>query len=333
MMDLNKGIDQIRKEIRKDLERTIDGLIESHDSICRQIICYHFGWDQTGVMTGKMIRPIFLIKTCEALGGARKNCLPQATAIELIHNFSLIHDDIEDDDQFRHGRPTAWKEFGIAQAINAGDAMIAAAFYRLSDQAVSKDASSLYQRYLSKTLLDLTKGQARDIELQKTKMINSDAYWEVVDLKTGSLIAESFRFGALAAGLDWKIAHSLHEFGMLIGRAFQVRDDILGIWGSVEKTGKPNTSDILHGKKTLPVILGSEMSCQFKQKIQKENITEKELEQLMSILEDHNIMTKTEIMYQEIMRQAAVKLEELKPSLSSMGSLMETVQFFFERQE
>ncbi len=331
-MDMVKGVDQIRKEIRRDLERSIDDSFESHDSICRQIIRYHFGWDLPGAMPGKMVRPIFLIKTCEALGGARKNCFAQATAIELIHNFSLIHDDIEDDDPFRHGRPTAWKEYGIAQAINAGDAMIGAAFYRLCDQSLSREKSFLYHRYLSKTLLDLTKGQARDIEFQHATMINPAAYWEVVDLKTGSLIAESFRLGALASGVDCKMADSLHEFGMLIGRAFQARDDILGIWGSEKKTGKPNTSDILHGKKTLPVVLGSEVSSQFKQTIQRGRITEKELEQLMSILEDHKILTKTETKYQEIMRQAAVKLEELEPSMGNLGSLLETVQFFFERQ-
>jgi len=200
---------------------------------------------------GKLLRPSLVLFSCEALGGKLEKALPLACALELIHNFSLVHDDIQDGDEFRRGRPTVWKVFGLGQAINSGDALLVLAL----DVALSADLPSetkvFAQRALLSATLRMIEGQALDLAAEG-KPLSVEGYMEMARRKTGALLGCALELGALAAGRP-DLRELCAALGEELGLAFQIRDDILGIWGDPEKTGKPVGSDLLRKKRSFPV--------------------------------------------------------------------------------
>lgn len=200
---------------------------------------------------GKLLRPSLVLFSCEALGGKPQRALPLACALELIHNFSLVHDDIQDADEFRRGRPTTWRVFGVGQAINSGDALLVLAL----DVALSADLPAetkvLAQKALLSATLRMIEGQALDLAAEG-KPLSAEGYIEMARRKTGALLGCALELGALAAGRPDLRELSL-ALGEELGLAFQIRDDILGIWGDPEKTGKPVGNDLLRKKRSFPV--------------------------------------------------------------------------------
>jgi geranylgeranyl diphosphate synthase type I len=223
---------------------------------------YHMGWlDATlapiAVPAGKRLRPMLCMLACEAVGGQVERALPAAAAVELLHNFSLIHDDIEDDSETRRHRTTVWKLWGIAHGINVGDGMFSAALLRLPcllDRGVSPDRIVESQRVFAETCLRLTEGQYQDMCFETQMDVDTDTYLWMIRRKTAALIACSTHLGALLGGADERVTAAYARFGENLGLAFQVIDDILGIWGSESETGKSARTDILTRKKTLPVV-------------------------------------------------------------------------------
>lgn len=222
---------------------------------------YHFGWEngKTGRRSsGKLLRPLLCIFSCEANGGDISYALPAACSIELIHNFSLIHDDIEDNSSERHHWPTLWKVFNIPPAINAGDAMFSLAYYELINQSSVKKVSDEYivgtLKVLSKACLDLCEGQNLDLMFAEKEEIEIEEYLHMIRCKTAALFSASAQIGALLGGASENQTACFKHFGEKLGLAFQVYDDILGIWGDSKKTGKPISDDILGRKKTLPIV-------------------------------------------------------------------------------
>lgn len=230
---------------------------------------YHMGWvDQTFtpnvVPSGKMIRPALLLMACEAAGGVWQDAVPAAAAIELLHNFSLIHDDIEDRSDTRRGRTTTWRIWGVPLAINVGDAMFASAqlaMTRLADKGVPSDIVVTALRRFNETCVALTQGQHADMRFETREDVLVDEYMAMIRGKTAVLVALSAELGALIAGKDGATVAHYHQFGLQTGLAFQVIDDILGIWGDEAVIGKSAESDILTKKKTLPVLYGLEKSA------------------------------------------------------------------------
>jgi geranylgeranyl diphosphate synthase type I len=186
------------------------------------------------------------------------DALPAACAVELLHNFSLVHDDIQDSSEIRRGRDTIWKLWGIPQAINIGDALLNLAYlsvYRLQ-KSISTERMKLIQFTLQNTCLELTKGQHLDIAYETKNEIPVELYIQMINGKTAALISASFKIGALVAGASETELEVMEKLGNSLGLAFQIQDDYLGIWGDERVTGKSIYSDLISKKKTYPVILG-----------------------------------------------------------------------------
>ncbi len=223
---------------------------------------YHMGWaTPEGVpihgARGKRLRPLLCLLACEAVGGAWRRALPAAAALELTHNFSLIHDDIEDDSPTRHGRPTLWTLWGLAQGINAGDALwtlARLAVYRLSAQGYASETVLAVARRLDETCLALCHGQHLDISFEGRLDVSASAYGQMIAGKTAALLSTATAVGALLGGAAPAVVEAMGRFGHALGLAFQMTDDLLGIWGDPAVTGKSAASDLLARKMTLPVI-------------------------------------------------------------------------------
>jgi geranylgeranyl diphosphate synthase type I len=193
----------------------------------------------------------------EALTGDHQEILPLAAAIELIHNFSLIHDDIEDNDRERRGRPTAWAIWGKPLAINVGDYLYTLAsncLYRLDSSRFTSEKIFRVLRLVNQACLALTEGQDLDLRFEQLQLVSTEMYVDMAYKKTGALIEASIVSGAVLGTSDQEVIENYRQFARNIGIAFQVRDDILGIWGDSARTGKSADNDLRRKKKTLPVI-------------------------------------------------------------------------------
>ncbi len=234
----------------------------SNDPTFLGMMRYQFGYvDQelqaTPAASGKRFRPLMCLLACESAGGAWREALTAAAAIELLHNFSLIHDDIEDHDEARRHRPTVWKVWGEPQAINVGDAVFAEAF-RAMLSAHSSDALCLeLSREFGDVVLKLTEGQFMDMNFETRTDVRPAEYLAMIECKTAQIIAFSLWAGAGIAGAEMDTRRHLHDYGLTMGKAFQIYDDIMGIWGASEITGKEAGKDLSNRKKTLPVLIAA----------------------------------------------------------------------------
>lgn len=227
---------------------------------------YHMGWRDEELRSvngnsGKRIRPLLCLLACEAAGGDWQQAVPAGAAIEILHNFSLVHDDIQDASPTRRGRATLWTLWGQAQAINTGDAMFALAHLalnRLADRGVAASTIVHAFRRFDETCLALTNGQYADMSFETQEVVNVDQYLAMITGKTAVLVALCCELGALVAQASPSIVDNYANFGLNIGLAFQIHDDILGIWGDEKVTGKSAATDIITRKKTLPVLFGLE---------------------------------------------------------------------------
>ncbi len=237
---------------------------------------YHMGWADENfapdsVPSGKRIRPILVLLACAAAGGNWRDALPAAAAVEILHNFSLVHDDIEDASDTRRGRLTVWKIWGQALAINTGDAMFAYAHIalgRLIERGVDANIVVKALRRFDEVCVHLTQGQQADMTFEKRDQVGVDEYIAMIGGKTAVLLSHCAELGALVAGCDDKTVANYTTFGRDVGLAFQVIDDILGIWGDEALTGKSAATDITTKKKTLPVLHGLEKDAELRQQYQ-----------------------------------------------------------------
>ncbi len=263
-------IEHIQPLIEDQLKLQIDRLNRPYSQFFHEMLTYHMGWTGEGAgpgAVGKRLRPLLLLLTTSACNSDWKPALPAAAAIELIHNFSLVHDDIEDGSKKRRGRPTVWTTWGIPMAINVGDALFIIANQALLDlrqnypaELIIQVASSLFENCLA-----LTTGQYLDLAYQKKSNLALDDYWNMVDGKTAALLSASLYIGSLLGGAGNARQEFFRLFGFHLGRAFQVQDDFLGIWGDEIHTGKPTGSDLMTGKNSLPVIYGLAQNGKFSQ--------------------------------------------------------------------
>jgi geranylgeranyl diphosphate synthase type I len=256
--DINNILDKYSVEI----EHTLREALSTAPSFIRGVISYHFGWvdqdfEAASFERGKRLRPTLCLLVFDALTGSHTAALPVAAALEMIHNFSLIHDDIEDDDLERRGRSTAWAIWGKPLAINVGDFLYTLAFNsicRLEPTIFSSEKILSVQRLITEACLTLTAGQDLDLRFEQTRDVSTEMYIDMVYKKTGALLEAAVLAGAMLGTSDETVISNYREFAHNIGIAFQVRDDILGIWGDTTKTGKSVDNDLRRKKKTLPVI-------------------------------------------------------------------------------
>jgi geranylgeranyl diphosphate synthase type I len=257
-----------------DLIALIDGWIrpyverpESPAARFYQMLAYHHGWvaaDGTPLnppaRTGKRARPILAILTCEAFGGSTEDARGPAVALELIHNFSLVHDDIQDVSDQRHNRDTVWKLWGAAQGINVGDALYALAQVALAEQSAAHPKIGEGLLRLNRTCVRLVEGQYLDLSLESAADATFEQYEQMVARKTAALIECAAALGAWAAGASDQQIEAAGRFGYELGIAFQAQDDLLGVWGDPKVTGKPARDDVRSRKKALPMMLALQMS-------------------------------------------------------------------------
>lgn len=223
-----------------------------------EMVSYHFGWNEAAPKTGKRFRPMLLLTSSQMFGGEALSLMPAAVAMEVLHNYTLVHDDIEDKGETRHGRKCLWRRYGLAQALNTGDFLSTMAhdiFQEVESEVTSADFDRAYTVF-RQAAMDVIRGQYLDIHFETETNVSVDEYLEMIRLKTSCLISASLRIGALLTGADDKTDHFLREIGEHAGLAFQIQDDYLGIWGDASSTGKSNLTDLTTRKKTYPILLG-----------------------------------------------------------------------------
>lgn len=235
------------------LRSAVDRLAPPMDTVA----AYHFGWiDAEGNPSegdgGKAVRPALALLSAEAAGAAPEVGIPGAVAVELVHNFSLLHDDLMDGDEQRRHRDTVWKVHGPAQAILVGDALFALANEILLELGTVEAGRAT--RRLTTATRALIDGQAQDISYEHRERVTVEECLEMEGNKTGALLACAVSIGAVLGGADDHTADTLEKYGYHLGLAFQAVDDLLGIWGDPEATGKQTWSDLRQRKKSLPVV-------------------------------------------------------------------------------
>ncbi|MBI4233659.1 MAG: polyprenyl synthetase family protein [Chloroflexi bacterium] len=251
-------------QYRELIEAELRASLKDRGEALYRMMEYQLGWiDEQGNPRsgppGKRLRPLLCLLVCEALGGEPRLALPLAAAVELVHNFSLIHDDIQDGNLERHHHPAVWWIWGPAQAINAGDGMHALARLSLlqpEGQGLPPTTLLLAIRALDQACLRLCEGQYLDISFQERLDVSVESYLRMVEGRTGALVGCALELGALAAGGEDQLGALLQQAGVKLGMAFQIRDDILDLWGAA--AGKAAAGDILSKKKSLPVVFALE---------------------------------------------------------------------------
>ncbi|MGE0598340.1 MAG: polyprenyl synthetase family protein [Dehalococcoidia bacterium] len=252
---------------------------------------YVMGWeDQAGaplVTGGKRIRPALCVFAAGLFGGSVEVALPGAVAVELIHNFSLVHDEVQDHDAERHHRPTVWALKGEGQAINAGDFLITRAFHALLNGTGPVERRMAALRILNEAMARMIAGQWADISFETRESVEPGEYLAMIRGKTGALLGAPLAIGALLAGAEPAQAARLQEWGETVGLAFQVQDDYLGVWGDPNLTGKSNVNDIVRKKKTLPVVHGisSARGAEIQALYERESFSGADVETVVAILE------------------------------------------------
>ncbi|HCG02829.1 MAG TPA: polyprenyl synthetase [Chloroflexi bacterium] len=207
--------------------------------------------------SGKRFRPLLCLLACEALGCRGEQALDTAVSVELLHNFSLVHDDIQDRDPSRRHRPTVWKLWGEPQGINVGDGLFALASRAVMAIADAETAVAVGKAFQETALL-LTLGQFLDMSFESRASVAIDEYIDMISRKTAALVGFCVWSGARIGGMDEAFLGHLRDFGRWLGIAYQIHDDIMGIWGSAEETGKLPGTDLRNCKKTLPVLLAAQ---------------------------------------------------------------------------
>ena len=328
-MTLPRLLARYRDQIKAGLADVLQG-----EGLLYAILRYHVGLeDERGVAgnhMGKLLRPSLVLFTAEQLGGKVNRALPAALGLELVHNFSLIHDDIQDADRTRRGRPTVWSRYGVDQAINAGDLMQALAV----SQALlaSKDAG---QALLGATV-EMIEGQGLDLDVE-AKVVGVAPYLEMIDKKTGALIRCAFRLAAVVASAPTKIEEALVELGREMGRAFQIHDDLLGVWGDGAVTGKPQGSDIRCKKKTLPAaIVLSRVSGADRALLQdiynKETLSDEDVKKATGVMDQVGARQVGEQMVVDHLGQARAWLAKVPFSESGKEEMEELIDYLARRQ-
>lgn len=319
-------IPEMLSAIEGELQKQVARLHEPRTRPFHEMLTYHMGWTGEGAgpeATGKRIRPTLLLLTTASCGAGWQPALPAAAAVELVHNFSLVHDDIEDNSDKRRGRTTVWKKWGMPQGINAGDGLFVLSNLALTDLEAGYPAQTVVRaaKILHATCLDLTRGQFLDISYEQRADLTVEDYWPMVSGKTAALLSACCQLGALLGGADEAKQEAYRAFGHYLGLAFQVEDDILGIWGDEALTGKSAASDLVEGKKSLPVLFGLEEKGEFAKRWGQGPIRAEEVRELANVLKAESAQTSAREAARQMTDLALENLHEANPQGEAGESL------------
>lgn len=327
-------IAEILSLIEAECKLAITSRFEKATLPLRNMLLYHMGWDnESHVKKGKRIRPLLVCLSSHLAGGDWKSVLPAAVSIELIHNFSLIHDDIQDQSTTRHGRETLWVKYGIAQAINAGDALFSLALDEIWNLTPTYPQKLVGEcsRLLTSTSIRLTEGQYLDIDFEKRQQVMPEEYFVMVGGKTTALIEACTQIGALLGSSNREVVNHLRLYGKYLGLAFQIVDDYLGIWGDAALTGKSNSSDLISGKMSYPVVMALSLNDEFAARWHRKNISSADLPDILHLLENSGINELTKVKALDTTRLAFTHLEKAAASHPDYAILTELTSWLLER--
>ena len=327
-------------QIESELQRQISRLDTPRTKSFHEMLTYHMGWTREGAgpeATGKRIRPLLVLLTCLASSAVEtwQSALPAAAAVELVHNFSLVHDDIQDKSDRRRGRPTTWVKWGMPMAINAGDALFVISNQSIIDLKESYPAEIVVKaaEILHNTCLDLTRGQFLDMSYEERTDLGVDDYWPMVAGKTAALLSASCHIGALLGGADDSKQEAYRSFGHYLGLAFQAQDDILGIWGDEALTGKSAASDLVEGKNSLPVLAALGASGQFATRWRQGPIQPTEVEELARVLASEGGYATASDAAKQMTDLALMSLREADPQGEAAEALFELADKLLKREQ
>ncbi|MDE0290836.1 MAG: polyprenyl synthetase family protein [bacterium] len=300
---------------------------------------YHFGWaDAVGDPVpdgghGKGVRPSLALLSAEAVGAAPEVALPGAVAVELVHNFSLVHDDIIDDDKERRHRATVWNVFGTGDAIVVGDALMVLAFELLLEEATPERTAAAAD--LIRATADMIAGQYMDMSFESSAPGDVQRCWEMVSLKTGAILAHASAVGAILAGAPAAAVKSLRCFGGELGRAFQAVDDLLGIWGDPSVTGKPAGNDLRERKRSVPVTValhsGTRAGAMLADLYASDHLSDSDIARAAALVDEAGGRSATVAAARECMHRAADALSEADLEVRAADELLELAEFIVDR--
>ena len=308
---------------------------------------YHLGWgDREGkpavspAAQGKALRPTLCMFACDALGGDGRRAAAAAAAIELIHNFSLIHDDIQDGDRERRHQPTVWALWGEAKALVCGNGVQSlgdGALLRTAGQGTPPAIALQVSRLLLEAYLEMIEGQCRDLGFESRTDIATADYLEMIAGKTGALIRSSLEIGATLAECNQATAQAFADFGRYLGRAFQIRDDYLGVWGNADATGKSTDNDIRRRKKSFPAVYALEQArgrdaAELRRIYGQGELSEEEVRRVMEIMDAVGAAQYAQQLTEQSAAQAVRALEGIPLPAWARGEVAELVDFLARRE-
>jgi geranylgeranyl diphosphate synthase type I len=324
--------------IESELQRQVARLDNPRTKPFHEMITYHMGWTGEGAgpeATGKRIRPLLLLLCTAACEADWEPALPAAAAVELVHNFSLVHDDIQDNSDKRRGRSTVWVKWGAPMAINVGDALFVMSNQAIIDLKENYPAETVVRaaEILHNTCLDLTRGQFLDMSYEERNDLGVDDYWPMVAGKTAALLSACCHIGALLGGADEATQQAYRSFGHYLGLAFQVQDDILGIWGNEATTGKSAASDLVEGKNSLPVLAGLSAKGKFAGRWKQGPIKANEVEDLARLLSNEGGYSTAYEASQQMTDLALLNLFEADTQGAAGEALFDVANKLLKRQQ
>ncbi|OLB81835.1 MAG: dimethylallyltranstransferase [Actinobacteria bacterium 13_2_20CM_2_71_6] len=252
-------VDSVFERVQQAMAPRLRAAVDRLPAAIRGVVGYHFGWyDGSGrsvnCPAGKLLRPALTLSCAQAVGGSADRAVDAALAVELVHNFSLLHDDVMDGDVTRRHRRAVWSQFGVPAAILAGDALLALAVEVLAESGATPATATGSVSTLCVALRDLVEGQCKDISFERRDDVTVEECLAMAGGKTAALLRCACELGAVHGGGTPAQVSALARFGWHLGVAFQLVDDLLGIWGDPQATGKPSLADLRARKKTLPVV-------------------------------------------------------------------------------
>ncbi len=335
--------------IEDELKRQVTRLDQPRMKPFHDMLTYHMGWTGEGAgpnATGKRIRPLLVllvVASCFSDESKKEDksalnwlhAVSAAASIELIHNFSLAHDDIQDNSELRRGRKTLWVQWGSPMAINAGDALFVIANQAMLDLQKHYPPEMVVRAatILNNSCLELTQGQYLDMSYEERTDLTMDDYWPMIGGKTSSLLSTCTQVGALLGYAQDAQIESFRFFGYHLGLAFQVQDDILGIWGDESLTGKSAASDLVEGKNSLPVLYGLEQNGRFADRWRKGPITISEVNEVAELLEAEGGKAFAEEMSAQETQKALSYLQAGNPRGEAGRIILELTNMLLKRKQ
>jgi geranylgeranyl diphosphate synthase type I len=301
---------------------------------------YHFGWvDVEGSPVppgrhGKGVRPTLAILSAQAVGASPETAIPGAVAVELVHNFSLIHDDIVDNDAERRHRATVWKIFGVGNAIIVGDALMGLALEVLMEEPTAPRMAAAAD--LTRATMNMITGQHMDMSFDHQSEIDVADSWKMVSHKTGALLAHASAVGAILANAPQDTIDGLRRFGMELGMGFQALDDLLGIWGDPQVTGKPAGNDLRERKMSIPITValrsGTKAGEQLASLFAKDHLEEADIARAADLVEKAGGRVATVAAAKQRLQGAvkAISAADIEPGPA--GELLDLAHFVVDRE-